>query len=304
MQNPASLPPIAGDQSPLTVEEIIERYPMNRSFSSLDFGKGLLVQSADLIQQSLMINQQYQPFDLSPQIQELLDSLEQIPHYFSWIRRFFYRLPIIGFYFSPLRHLDMIQSQVVRQMTTLNNLLKVQIIQLQQKISAITPLISRNAIARQETANYLNAGIQMQQLLSDQPPFQRTAKGLETQLNALRINQISLSQHAQQLEQSSMVLQHYLAEMTFINHSLFPLWQQQFKLIHEMVRVKAPVKIIHTETAPLITAGNKTITLTDREKQLAKLTKETSNNAQQNRFNFKSLQNIKQQTVKALELLL
>lgn len=294
------------DQSqPLSTTEILEKYPISRSFSALNFGKDRLTENGLIIQKFLLIKQHYQPFDLSPQIQELLDSLEQFTRYFSKNRRFFYRLPIIGFYFSPLRHIDTIQQQVIQDIEILNNLLKTQLKQLNPKIQELRNIQSSTDSAQIETENYLLAGNQIIEMLKQDFAQDINApkiiKSLEAQLSALNIHKISLDQQAKLLTNSLMSLKHYHAEISFISKSLFPLWHKQFVLIHEMILKRAEIELIHSNKQKEPIFNND---LPEREKVFAKLEIESLTKLQGNIIDLNDIQEIQQETVKSLKELL
>lgn len=289
-------------QQPQSVAEIMEQYPIDSSFSALDFGKSLLIQSADIIQQSLLINQQYQPFDLTPEIQTLLQSLEKIPHYFSWFRRFFYRLPIIGFYFSPLRHIDQIRQGILQQITAFNNLLKVQIIQVQRKSEKLSQLSSYNQILLLENKNYQFSGEKILKRINQNAPNLHIKKtSLEAQLTTLKVNQLSLAQHAEQITQSLKRLNHYLAEMNFIHQSLFPLWQKQLKLIHDIVINREQIKLLQ---APISTQKFRETDTKKRAEKLSQLEHQTIDDYHQDQFDLSNIKSIQQETVNALKMIL
>ena len=290
---------------PLSTTEILEKYPISRSFSALNFGKDRLTENGLIIQKFLLIKQHYQPFDLSPQIQELLDSLEQFTRYFSKIRRFFYRLPIIGFYFSPLRHIDTIQQQVIQDIETLDNFLKTQLKQLNPKIQELQNIQSSTYSAQIETENYLIAGNQiietLKQDFAEDINTPKLIKSLEAQLSALNIHQVSLTQQAQLLTNSLMNLKHYHAEIRFISESLFPLWHKQFTLIHEMILKKAEIELIHSskQKEPSFSQD-----LPEREKTFAKLETESITKLQGNIIDLNDIQEIQLETIDSLKVLL
>ncbi|MHC5226326.1 hypothetical protein [Ignatzschineria sp. LJL83] len=290
---------------PLSTTEILEKYPISRSFSALNFGKDRLTENGLIIQQFLLIKQHYQPFDLSPQIQELLDSLEKFTRYFSKIRRFFYGLPIIGFYFSPLRHIDMIQQQVIQNIETLDNFLKTQLKQLKPKIQELQSIQNSTESAQIETENYLIAGNQIIETLekdfAEDINVPKLIKSLEAQLSALNIHKISLIQQAQLLKNSLMSLKHYHAEIRFISESLFPLWHKQFALIHEMILKKMEIELIHS-TKQKKPSFNED--LPEREKIFPKLETESISKLQENIIDLNDIQEIQQETIDSLKVLL
>lgn len=291
-------------KSPLSVEAILTQYSITSSFSPLNFGKTLLRQSAHLIERSLEVNQQYQPFDLAPEIQELLHSLEKIPHYFSSMRRFFYHLPIIGFYFSPLRRIDKIGQQILQEITVFNNLLKTQITLLQYKISAITPLLHQNSHLLIETFNYQKAGEEIAATLkSSEPVLYKKLPSLISQLEILDINRLSLTQHALQLEQSLQSLQQTYLEMNFIHQQLFPIWTQQLRLIHQIVIQREPIKIIQSkkEETPTPIQSSK---LSQKAEVLTQINSETTHNYQKDLFDMTHVTNIQHEITNALKSLL
>lgn len=289
------------DYHPKSIEEIIALYPVNEFFSTLVFGKPLLRQSANIIQQSLLIEQRYQPFDLAPQIQELLQLLQKIPHYFSKLHQFFYQLPIIGFYFSPLRNIDNIRHEILQQITRFNNLLKAQIIQVQQKNKALSALAKQNNHALIEHGHYQIVGSEILKVLESSDELKHKSPHLQQQLSTLKLSSLSLTQHAEQLNQALKRTNHYLAKMTFIHESLFPLWQNQLKLIHDIVVKKASINLIQT---PLHPQKRSPINPKIQEKALSNLQTKMENEYQQNQFDLGNIQNIQQETINALKALL
>lgn len=285
---------------PKSVTEVLEQYSLTDPLLTLNFGKKLLIQSQSLIEYALSIDEQYQPFNLTPEINELLHALEKIPDYFAWYRRFFYQLPIIGVYFSPLRHLEAIRQEIILKLNSLSKLLTVQTTLIQKKITALSTLSLQNDQLLTIHKFYQQAGANLLDQFSRVPLYEQTLNisSLKSKLSTLNMSLTSLELYAYQSDRSLKTLKKYLAEINFVNQSLFPLWYKQLQLIHKIVLQRAKIRFTPNKNPHQLRARS------DKKVDISQIKSQIIENYQQDIFDLESLNTIQQETIQALKSLL
>ena len=278
-----------------------ERPLPSEKFNAQVQAQSLLQSGNDLMSDTLRIVNTFRPFDLSVEIKATLSDLKNLTNPYTSLKRWLYRLPILGIYFSPIKMLHQQHLKILAKIERLNNLLKAQNVQITQKVLELTKLSKKTIELEFITKQLLNhtAFSVKEDLARPAKLSQQTAQSysvlLKTNLHALTLHDI-------QLQRSIASISDYLTEINKILYEITPLWHQQLKLTEVLIARKERLKIINTDI-------NKHLpqTIYKRETSNGSLSEMTLNNAEssfQNIFDLNASTMLESETIEALEAIL